>query len=338
MNQSSAAHIPLPLEAFLSQHFTSQDYRIEPLPISGSSRRYVRVFYNNTSTIAAYNEHVWENEVFFRMTKHFLNKQLPVPKILSISDCQQVYLLQDLGDITLASLLPKEGIKDMGHTLIKYYQKALTDLVRFQIEGREGYDWTYTYPIDTMNEKAIRWDLNYFKYYFLHVSGMHYNEKDLEEAFDDFIHVLLQFDNDYLMFRDFQSRNIMIQHEDLYYIDYQGARKGVLTYDVVSLLFQAKAKIKENVREKLFRFYLDELKKRINIDEQKLISEFYYIALLRNLQTLGAYGFRGLIQKKTHFLESIQSGLNNLTYLLNKLQHKKELQPLLDILHQMINH
>ncbi len=337
MDTTATNRLPLPLKLFLDQQFQASGYSVKILPTSGSSRRYARIFHEEKSYMAAYNEHVWENEVFFHFTTHFLEKQLPVPDLLSVSEDKQSYLLQDLGDVTLASLLPETGIKDIHHPLITHYKTALSDLTRFQINGNQGYDWTYSFPIDTMNEKAIRWDLNYFKYYFLHVSGMNYHELELENAFDTFVSLLLQFDNSYLMFRDFQSRNIMIHNDKLYYIDYQGSRKGFLTYDVVSLLFQAKAKTNEAVREELLHFYIDTLLQKIDIDTKNLITEFYFVALLRNLQTLGAYGFRGLIQKKPHFIQSIQSALDNLLYLIEKLKYQPSLKPLLDILYQMIN-
>ncbi len=310
MDTTATNRLPLPLKLFLDQQFQASGYSVKILPTSGSSRRYARIFHEEKSYMAAYNEHVWENEVFFHFTTHFLEKQLPVPDLLSVSEDKQSYLLQDLGDVTLASLLPETGIKDIHHPLITHYKTALSD---------------------------IRWDLNYFKYYFLHVSGMNYHELELENAFDTFVSLLLQFDNSYLMFRDFQSRNIMIHNDKLYYIDYQGSRKGFLTYDVVSLLFQAKAKTNEAVREELLHFYIDTLLQKIDIDTKNLITEFYFVALLRNLQTLGAYGFRGLIQKKPHFIQSIQSALDNLLYLIEKLKYQPSLKPLLDILYQMIN-
>ncbi len=244
--------------------------------------------------------------------------------------------MEDCGDSTLFSKIPEDGLQPGNDELINSYKKVLTDLVRFQTEGHEGLDYSVAYPRASFDERAIRWDLNYFKYYFLHPSGLNYNENDLQDGFELLIKLLLSVDSDYFMYRDFQARNILLKGDELRYIDFQGGRKGPPHYDVVSLLYQSRANINPGIRNILMQHYLEELQKVRNIDPGLFKREMEYFKLIRMLQVLGAYGFRGYIQQKAHFLKSIPYALENLNEVLVGARLPSEMTLLKDILKKMV--
>ena len=245
--------IPSQVFELASEYFGSDDLHFEKLPQSGSQRLYLRVLYDFKKVIAAFSENITENRAFITYLKHFSEKGLPVPKLYAVDKEMQCYLLEDLGDVSLFSMIPEECVQPQDEHLISLYKKALTGLVSFQTEGHHNLDYTVAYPRKAFDEKAIRWDLNYFKYYFLHVSGIQYDENQLEEGFDILVDLLLKTDHDYFMYRDFQARNIMIVDDEPRFIDFQGGRQGPPHYDVVSLLYQARANIHPLVREKLLK-------------------------------------------------------------------------------------
>ena len=137
------------------------------------------------------------------------------------------------------------------------------------------------------------WDLNYFKYYFLKLANIPFNEQNLEDDYKVFIKFLLSAPKDYFLYRDFQSRNIMLFKNQPFFIDYQGGRKGALQYDLASLLYDAKADIPNEIRKHLLQHYINELKKHIDINEDEFSQYYYGFVFIRIMQALGAYGFRG---------------------------------------------
>jgi len=287
---------------------------IVPLPESGSARRYFRLVSGNKSFIGTYHTVTEENRAFVSFARHFFKIGLAVPQVLAVSDDYIAYIQTDLGDTSLFKLVQDAMNQGDFHPLIiDYYKDALNNLLRFQIKGHQGLDYGLAFPTSHFDEKAIRDDLNYFKYYFLKLHPeIVYNEAGLEHDFDLLTKFIAQAPSDFFMYRDFQSRNIMIHDGKTYFIDFQGGRRGPLQYDVVSLLFQVKAQIPEEVKAELLKYYLQQLKK--HTDVQAIQFEHYFPAFvyLRLMQVLGAYGYRGLIQKKRHFVESIPFALNSL--------------------------
>lgn len=330
-------NIPTQVFELASEHFGSDDFRFENLPQSGSQRNYFRVRHGAETAIAAYSSNIKENTAFITFLKSFRDKDLPVPELFAFNNEMNAYLTEDMGDASLFSLIPEEGIQPGNEYLIKLYKKSLTALVHFQTEGHRNLDYTVAYPRKTFDEKAIRWDLNYFKYYFLHVSGIQYDENQLEEGFDNLVELLLETDHDFFMYRDFQARNIMIVDDEPRFIDFQGGRQGPPHYDVVSLLYQARANIHPLVREQLLNHYLEELKivRPVKSDAFRDILE--YFKLVRTLQVLGAYGFRGYIEQKAHFLKSVPFALNTLRDILSARNLPETLKPLTDILRDLVH-
>ncbi len=312
--------------------------RCEQLPQSGSDRRYFRLGHQQITAIGAFNTDLSENLAFTTFTRHFLSKGLAVPTILAEETDQGIYLLSDLGDTTLYSWLTGLREKD-GFTseIIKRYEMVVEQLPLFQVQGGNGLDFSVCYPRAAFDSRSMHWDLNYFKYYFLKLARIPFDEQKLEDDFGRFSRLLLQSDGQYFLYRDFQSRNIMIHDDRLWFIDYQGGRKGALPYDLASLLYDAKADIPDEVRLYLLEHYLDKLESLITIDRTEFKKQFYGFVLIRILQALGTYGFRGFYEQKNHFLLSIPYALSNLRNLLAAGLLPEGMPELYSILNHMVN-
>jgi len=308
---------------------------IVPLPPSGSDRRYWRLGCGNHSAIGAWNPVVEENEAFFYFSKHFFEKSLHVPELYGVDPSKKAYLVEDLGNSSLFSLVEKiiPG-NDFSEEITALYRKSIRELIRFQVIAGKDLDYSVCYPYPSFDARSILWDLNYFKYYFLklHVA---FHESRLEDDFNTLAGFLNEADANYFMFRDFQSRNIFIRDNQPYFIDYQGGRKGPLQYDVASLLFQVKADLPFKLREELLDYYMAELSSFISIDKAAFKKHYYGFVLMRLLQVLGAYGYRGLIEKKPHFLSSIPFALKNLRWWLSHAGLQLNLPELLPALESL---
>lgn len=308
------------------------------LPPSGSYREYCRLKNKNRSVIGAFNNDVKENTAFITFTNHFLNQQIPVPKIYTVSPDLKKYLLEDLNDTTLFDFLQNTRIQQgFSENIISEYKKVLRLLPRLQVTAGKDLDYSVCYPRAAFDKQSMMWDLNYFKYYFLKLAKITFDEQALEDDFQHFSDYLLSADSNYFMFRDFQSRNVMIKNGEVYFIDYQGGRKGALQYDLASLLYDGKADIPQSVRKKLYDYYIHELKKIIPVNEQKFAAYFTGFVLIRIMQAMGAYGFRGFYEKKEHFLKSIPFALKNLSLLLNELNFPIEIPELRNVLEQIVH-
>ena len=276
------------------------------LPLSGSARKYFRMQGHTYSAIGVYNPDAKENSAFLAFTRHFSSHGLAVPEIYATQEDECIYLLQDLGDKTLYQMVTsRETGSPVSAEVELLYRKAIAELPRFQIVAGRDLDYSYCYPRQNFDRQSIMWDLHYFKYYFLKPNGIIFDEQLIEDDFGRLAEYLSQTPSDYFMFRDFQSRNIMVDGDKLFFIDYQGGRRGALQYDLASLLFQAKAGLSPDFREEMLKHYLNELKHYISIDEDEFTRQYYAFVLVRLLQVAGAYGFRGYFEKKPHFLQSI---------------------------------
>ncbi len=203
--------------------------------------------------------------------------------------------------------------------------------MKFQILGSENFDYSNCYPRSAFDKQSMMWDLNYFKYYFLKFAKIPFYEQELEDDFNRFVDFLLEADTNYFMYRDFQSRNIMIKDNKPYFIDYQGGRRGALAYDLASLLYDAKADLSNETRYLLKEYYIGKLAD-YNIDTEKFKRHYFGYVLIRKMQAMGAFGFRGLYERKEHFLQSIPFAINNLKYLLAHFELPVELPELQKVL------
>lgn len=333
-NDSSINNVIIKL---INRTLSDKTINVKRLQMSGSSRLYFRVFTDNKTYIATYNTNIEENITFFTFTNHFRNKKLAVPEIIATSDDKCCYIQSDLGDVSLFDYVNKcvkNGQYD--DETINLYKEAIDNLVDFQIKGNEGLDYSVAFPTAKFDKSSITDDLNYFKYYFLKLNEeIVFNETKLNRDFQRLADYLEQAPSDFFMYRDFQSRNIMIKDGHTFFIDYQGGRKGPLQYDVISLLYQVKAQIPDSLRNELLSHYKTKLSSYLDLSEIQFDKYYKPFVLIRLMQVLGAYGFRGLIQKKQHFLESIPFALKEIVSLTQNIDFPFELKELNSALKQL---
>ncbi len=321
------------IEELFTTHFKEAPDEVIHLPPAGSDRTYYRLKSENHSVIGTYSRDKKENKTFIYLSKHFHQKNIPVPKVFAHTENYEGYIQEDLGDISLYSLVRKNGITP---EIIGLYKKTIDQLIVMQLEGAEGLDFTKCYPIQVFNRSSMFWDLNSFKYYFARVARAHFNEVDLNRDFHYLCDFLLDEQQQHFMYRDCQSRNICIKDDQPYFIDFQGGRKGAMQYDIASLLWQAGAKIPYETRDELFDYYSDRVAERIEIDQADFKERYYGFVLIRMLQVLGAYGFRGLIEKRSHFIESIIPALQNIQWFLKNIPLRIKLPEVEFLMRQLV--
>jgi len=306
---------------------------VNKLPQSGSSREYFRIKSENKFAIGVFNNDYKENVAFIEFSKHFKKQGLKVPEIYNENLKYNIYLQEDLGYDTLFSILEQNRNKeDYTAILSKHTIKVVKELPKFQLKAHQGLDYSNAYPREAFDKQSMQWDLSYFKYYFLKLAGIPFDEQKLENDFQTFMDYLNNADSDYFLFRDFQTRNIMIKDDEPWFIDYQGGRKGALQYDLASFLYDSKANIPQYLREELLDVYIESAKEYFEIDGEKFKKQFYPFVLIRIMQAMGAYGFRGFYEKKSHFLKSIPFAINNLTWILDNVEFDVEIPHLLEAL------
>jgi aminoglycoside/choline kinase family phosphotransferase len=307
------------------------------LQAHGSERRIFRVHGAAETVIGIYNADRAENVAFLAFSRHFRKCQLPVPEIYEENLDRNVYLEEDLGNHTLFDVINRERRRNaFPPGLIELYRRVVKLLPHFQIRAGKDLDYSLCYPRSRFDRQSMMWDLNYFKYYFLKLAKVSFNEQTLEDDFETFVSFLLESDHDYFLYRDFQSRNIMIREEQPWFIDYQGGRRGALQYDVASLLFDAKADLPFEVREELLQLYLDAANELVPIAREKFLRYYYGYVVIRILQAMGAYGFRGFYERKTHFLQSVPYAIRNLEYVLRLAEFPVALPALTDVLLRLV--
>ncbi len=314
---------------------------IKALPASGSDRKYYRITGATKTAIAAFNPNETENRTFIHFTNHFKSKGVQVPEIYGEDLENGLYLQEDLGDLSLYQhLLATRNGNQLTPELLDLYQQSVEELVKVQILGHQGLDYdNWCFQIKAFDKQSIIWDLNYFKYYFLKISGLYFDETLLEADFQRLANYLNQANKEAFMFRDFQARNIMIHNNKPYFIDYQGGRRGAMPYDLASLLTQAQADIPLDTREVLLQHYL-KTAKTLNpkFDEAAFMRFYYPFVLIRTIQVLGAYGFRGLYEQKPHFLSSIPFAMKNIVWAVDKISKRLNINYLKTILLQLTTH
>jgi aminoglycoside/choline kinase family phosphotransferase len=289
---------------------------IEKIPQSGSDRIYFRIFSGESSFIATYGRNTRENDTFIYFSNHFRACGSPVPQIFGVNEKKTIYIQEDFGNVSLLNKLDELGFTSEVYGL---FQASLRQLAHLQIKGDINLDYSRCITSKEFGKQAIMSDLLYFKYYFLDTLQIPYDKEILLEEFDQLASFLTNTDYKYFMFRDFQSRNIMIQDDQIHYIDFQGGMKGALQYDVASMLWQARAELPDEWKNGLLEYYIDCAEDQIGtaIDRPRFINQYNGYVLIRLLQVLGAYGFRGLFERKAHFLTSIPLALNNLKWFLS---------------------
>jgi aminoglycoside/choline kinase family phosphotransferase len=311
------------LKKLFEQHFRTQVRQVQPLQgqLGGSGRKIIRLAGEGVSAIGVLYDVREENVAFVEFSRHFREYGLPVPEIYAEDLSQGAYLEEDLGDTTLFEFLSKNRSgANLTPESVEAYRKVVAVLPRFQIEAGRDLNYKVCHPRAVFDGQSMAWDFNYFKYYFLKLAGIPFNEQSLEDDFDALTKFLLSADMDYFLYRDFQSRNIMLRHAHPFFLDYQGGRKGALQYDIASLLYDAKADLPPELRQQLLDRYIERLADFIDISRQAFMRHYYAYVYVRIMQALGAYGFRGFYERKTHFLQSVPYALKNLRWLLQHVE------------------
>jgi aminoglycoside/choline kinase family phosphotransferase len=327
------------LKKLFEQHFHFPVERVEPVQgeLGGSGRKIMRLTGKGSSAIGILYGVREENVAFLEFSRHFRKHGLPVPEVYGEDLESGAYLEEDLGDTSLFELLSKNRKgENIGPEAVEAYRRAIATLPRFQVEAGRDLNYKVCYPRGSFDRQSISWDLNYFKYYFLRLAGIPFSEQALEDDFGRLTKFLLSAPRDYFLYRDFQSRNIMLRDGQPYFLDYQGGRKGALQYDVASLLYDAKADLPPELRQQLLDHYLETLRGFVDVKREVFLQHYYAYVYIRIMQALGAYGFRGFYERKVHFLQSVPYALKNLRWLLHNVTLPVALPTLLEAFHSML--
>lgn len=306
------------LRGLYKKTFGAEAEAFEPLKADGSARQLYRLKGGNRSVIGVFGPDKLENRAFLEFSAHFRREKLPVPEIYAADQAQNIYIEEDLGDTTLFGYLTAEraGAPALPPQAMAAYKKVLAALPRFQAQVQRGLDLGFCYPRASFDRQSIMWDLNYFKYYFLKLAKIPFNEAKLEDDFVKFTDLLLEAPSEYFLYRDFQSRNIMLKNGEPWFIDYQGGRRGARHYDVASLLYDGKADLPPETREELRDYYIG----AAGLDKAEFMRHYPAFVYVRIMQAMGAYGLRGFYERKTHFLLSVPFAVRNIEWLLRNTE------------------
>jgi len=327
------------LKSLFEQHFHAPVEHVQPVQgeLGGSGRKIIRLTSKGTSAIGILYGVREENAAFLEFSRHFRGHGLPVPEIYGEDLEHGAYLEEDLGNTSLFEFLSSNRKGDViAPAAVDAYRHAIAVLPRFQIEAGRDLNYKVCYPRESFDRQSIAWDLNYFKYYFLRLAGIPFSEQALEDDFDRLTEFLLSAPRDYFLYRDFQSRNIMLRGGRPYFLDYQGGRKGALQYDVASLLYDAKADLPPELRQQLLDHYLEKVSGFVDLKRDVFMQHYYAYVYIRIMQALGAYGFRGFYERKVHFLQSVPYALKNLRWLLHNVTLPVALPTLMQAFHSML--
>ena len=311
------------------EFYGTAETKIIPLPRSGSDRRYFRIFKDEKTIIGAFNANREENDAFVGFTEHFLKKQLPVPEVFCYLPEKDIYFLRDLGDVNLYTWLHnKPDILHFDSETITLYRRILDKLILFQTKGIDGLNLDLCYPHRSFDRQSMMWDMNYFKYMLLKLLAVPFNERHLEKDFNALADFLLETEQDYFLYRDFQTANIMVVGEEPWFIDYQGGRAGAPQYDVASLLYDAKIPMLQETRDGLLEYYIGSFCRESHEEKEKFRGYYSGFSMIRVMQALGAFGFRGLYEQKPTFTESIVPGVHILIQIMASARNHVKLPEL----------
>ncbi|HPA25285.1 MAG TPA: RNase adapter RapZ [bacterium] len=326
------------LKNLFQKYFGIAAVEIKALKGDGSDRTVYRLKNGRQTAIGVYGKNRKENEAFISFSKTLSEQKIKVPEIYLIDLDHNIYLEEDLGDELLFTWLERMGMekKSFNPLIVGKYKKVLKVLPIIQIVAGKNINYGLCYQHIEFAHESMLWDMHYFKWNFLNLFYKDVIDNELlEKDFNALADFLLQERKDFFVYRDFQSRNIMLKNDEPYFIDYQSGRRGALQYDLVSLLYDAKAKIPESVREELLDFYLEEVNKIIAVDKERFKKYFYGFVLIRIMQALGAYGFLGVVKNKPQFLSSIPLALENLAGLKEKFSFLEQMPILKKIIEKI---
>lgn len=318
-------------QRFFENYTETQTSEFILLAQSGSARVNFLAAAGNKKYIITYNENIQENESFLYYSKVFSSLHLNTPVIFAISEDRKMYIQEFLGEQTLSEVISKEGLSDNIQSLVR---QTLDKLYRLQVLTQDKIDFSNTFEYERYDELPVMHDLYYFKNFVADVLELEYHKSTLMKEFKNIVAHIENLEPKGLMIRDFQARNMMVnEKKQVAFIDYQSAMEGPLMYDVVSFLFQAKANFPEAFKNEMLEYY-------INLSENQetriqLKNSVKPIQLMRFLQVLGAYGFRGLIQKKKHFMASLDKGIENIIEFAKTWENMKDYPEMEKVIKQL---
>ncbi len=326
------------IEALYSAWSGTSAGSVKPLPESGSYRRYFRITGDQGSILGVYNNDNRENQAFIYLNQQLIKAGNKVPEVLASDLENHIYLEQDLGDVTLfehLAALRKNSASDA--EIFAVYKRVIDAMPGLQVHAAAGLDYSRCYPRAEFDVQSMMWDMNYFKYCLLKPLKIGFFEQDLEDDFVQIVNWLIGTERNSFMFRDFQSRNIMLHKDQLYFIDFQGGRKGPLQYDLASLLFEAKTHLSYSIRKELLDHYLKVFSASFSwFDCESFLRYYYGFVYLRLMQAMGAYGFRGYIERKPLFLQSLPYATETLDWLLENHPLPLKLKSLPEVFKKLI--
>ena len=330
-------HAPAALRDLYRRRFGTDPQQLLSLHGDASIRRLFRLHGAAGTAIGVHGPDQLENRAFLSFSRSFRAAGLPVPEIYGDDAAAGVYLEEDLGDTTLFDLLVagRQG-SALDAATVAAYRAALRLLPRFQIEAGRDLDYSVCYPRASFDRQSMLWDLNYFKYYFVKLAGIPFSEQALEDDFERFAGLLLAAPREHFLYRDFQSRNIMVRDGQPWFIDYQGGRRGAPQYDVASVLFDGKADLPFDLRDELLEDYLRAAEAIGPLDRGSFMALYPLFAYVRIFQALGAYGLRGYYERKARFLQSIPYAIRNLERLSIESPLPAQLPALGDVVRRLV--
>ncbi|MFC3160312.1 Phosphotransferase enzyme family protein [Chryseobacterium arachidis] len=322
---------PENVQRFFENYTNKKSSEFIILAQSGSARVNFLAKTGHEKYIITYNENIQENESFLYYSKVFSDLHLNTPTIFAISNDRKIYIQEFLGENTLSEIIAKENLSEHVKSLVK---QTLEKLYRLQISTQDKIDFNQTFEYESYDELPVTHDLYYFKNFVADVLELEYHKSTLLKEFKKIVSLIENLEPKGLMIRDFQARNIMVNNKnEVSFIDYQSAMQGPLMYDVISFLFQAKANFPEDFKNEMLEFYIQQFENKETRNQLK--DSVKPIQLMRFLQVLGAYGFRGLIQRKQHFIASIEKGIENITEFAQTWEHIKDYPELEKVIGQL---
>ena len=304
------------LKELFTKYYGSEPSSVVPLKGSASNRQYFRLMNDEHSSVGVVGTDADENKAFVTLARHFKSAGLPVPEVYAVSVDGMSYIQEDLGSTILYDMVSEASKSGSFAEVEELLCRTIAQLPAFQFVGGRGADWSVCYPEPSFSRRMVMFDLNYFKYCFLKPSGLEFNEVRLQDEFERLADDLLggsgiqEYTEDTFMYRDFQSRNVMVSDGNPYFIDFQGGRRGPIYYDLASFVWQPRAGFSEELREKLVDAYVEAASEYMHFERTSFDSKLGLFILFRLLQLLGAYGFRGLVENKAAFMVSIPLAMN----------------------------
>lgn len=298
------------LERLYSAWCGSKPTDMTLLPLSGSARKYYRMTGEGGVVIGCLGPNKAENAAFLAIDEGFVSHGLAAPKVYAVSEDGLAYIQEDLGDGQLFELLkPCIASGSFGEREMTWLRNVMKVLPSVQFKVGEGLDWDICFPDREFNARMVNFDINYFKYDFLKFTGVDFNEIKLQDDYDRLVEDSLDYEGDTFMYRDFQARNIMMRGDEPCFIDFQGGRRGPVQYDLASFLWNAGTHFSPAIRAELEKTYIEALREYRAVDEKSFYEKYRLITLVRLLQELGAYGFRGLVERKQIFLDCFPTAI-----------------------------